>query len=237
MLKILIVDDNLEFVQFLFNTIKKHNENDFIITNIFSDGNNAYNYLSNNSPDVILLDLQMPKLNGIELISKLKDNNILPKIIIISGDTSLLHKIIKLGVNIEQVFYKPIDTTLLVKLLDKLMKEKNEDIINREILKYLDKFYFNKSSPGYLYIFQCIKLCLDNNKLISPFETNLYVQIAKQNNIKSNKVIKWSIDKTISSMNKYTNSSTLNEFFPYSKVTPKIFINDIFQRISMDMKK
>lgn len=74
MLKILIVDDNLELNQLLFNQIKNYNEDEFIITNISSNGEDAYNYLLTHSPDIVLLDLQMPKLNGVELISVILQN-------------------------------------------------------------------------------------------------------------------------------------------------------------------
>lgn len=237
MLKILIVDDNLELNQLLFNQIKNYNEDEFIITNISSNGEDAYNYLLTHSPDVVLLDLQMPKLNGIELISKLEAKRSLPKIIVITGDNSLLPEIIKLNIKLENIFTKPINFNSLIENLERIRKEKDNDEVELKIKELLKNFYFNKSSPGYRYIIESIKLCVKNNNLVTPFETNLYKKVAEKTNAKSNLHVKWSIDKSINVLNKYTNPDTLNKFFPYSKVTSKIFINEIFQRINNEILK
>lgn len=237
MLKILIVDDNLELNQLLFNQIKNYNEDEFIITNISSNGEDAYNYLLTHSPDVVLLDLQMPKLNGIELISKLEAKRSLPKIIVITGDNSLLPEIIKLNIKLKNIFTKPINFNSLIENLERIRKEKDNDEVELKIKELLKNFYFNKSSPGYRYIIESIKLCVKNNNLVTPFETNLYKKVAEKTNAKSNLHVKWSIDKSINVLNKYTNPDTLNKFFPYSKVTSKIFINEIFQRINNEILK
>lgn len=237
MLKILIVDDNLELNQLLFNQIKNYNEDEFIITNISSNGEDAYNYLLTHFPDVVLLDLQMPKLNGIELISKLEAKRSLPKIIVITGDTSLLPEIIKLNIKLENIFTKPLNFNSLIENLERIKKEKDNYEVELKIKELLKNFYFNKSSPGYCYIIESIELCVKNKNLITPLETNLYKKVAEKTNAKSNLHVKWSIDKSINTLNKYTNPDTLNKFFPYNKVTSKSFINEIFQRTNNEILK
>lgn len=179
----------------------------------------------------------MPKLNGIELISKLETQRSLPKIIVITGDTSLLPEIIKLNIKLENIFAKPINFKSLIENLERIKKEKDNDEIELKIKDCLKNFYFNKSRPGYHYIIESIKLCVKNNNLIAPFETNLYKKVAEKTNAKSNLHVKWSIDKSINVLNRYTNPDTLNRFFPYSKVTSKVFINEIFQRINNEILK
>ena len=237
MLKILIVDDNLELNQLLFNQIKNYNEDEFIITNISSNGEDAYNYLLTHFPDVVLLDLQMPKLNGIELISKLEAKRSLPKIIVITGDTSLLPEIIKLNIKLENIFTKPLNFNSLIENLERIKKEKDNYEVELKIKELLKNFYFNKSSPGYCYIIESIELCVKNKNLITPLETNLYKKVAEKTNAKSNLHVKLSIDKYINTLNKYTNPDTLNKFFPYNKVTSKSFINEIFQRTNNEILK
>lgn len=122
----------------------------------------------------------MPKLNGIELISKLETQRSLPKIIVITGDTSLLPEIIKLNIKLENIFAKPINFKSLIENLERIKKEKDNDEIELKIKDCLKNFYFNKSSPGYHYIIESIKLCVKNNNLIAPFETNLYKKVAEK---------------------------------------------------------
>ena len=76
MKKILIVDDDLNFVKNIFNYINNSTGNKFIVSNISINGEEAYKNLITNSFDIMILDLKMPKLNGLELINKIKDNKL-----------------------------------------------------------------------------------------------------------------------------------------------------------------
>ena len=164
MLKMLIVDDNLEFIQNLFNYIKNENQDEYIVTNICKNGEEAYKYLINNTPDLILLDLNMPKMNGSELLLKLKGNKSSSKIIIITGEPNLLPQILKLNIEIENVLIKPFNYDKLFDILKKLNKENNTINLDNLIKENMNNFCFNKSSPGYLYIVQGIKECVYNKK-------------------------------------------------------------------------
>lgn len=68
MLRLLIVNDNLEFATTLFNYIKEKNGNGYIVINIANNGQNAYKYLTQNLPDAILLNLNIPRLSRTDLI-------------------------------------------------------------------------------------------------------------------------------------------------------------------------
>ncbi len=231
MLKILIIEDDLEFVKNIFNYIKLKNEKDYVITNIITNGEEAYTYLMEHMPDVIILDLQLPKLNGEELLLKLSENKNLPKIIVSTGDASMLHRILKLNINIESVFVKPYNYDRIFEKLEEIKNEHKIIKIDNLVVDELSNFYFNKSSQGYFYIIDCIRECILQDKLVTPFETNLYSIIAAKNKVKSKLHIKWAIDKSINAINKYTNHETLYKYFSDNKVTSKIFINEIFQRV------
>ena len=119
----------------------------------------------------------------------------------------------------------------------KLLRRKRRGIRPEEIKENMNNFCFNKSSTGYFYIIQCIKECVYNKKILSPLETNLYQIISKRNNLKSNLHVKWAIDKSINSMNKYTDTSTLYKYFSIDKVTSKTFISTLSQEIISDLDK
>ena len=237
MLKILIVEDNLEFANNLFNYIKNKDNEEYVITNIITDGEEAYEYLTNHFPDVMILDLQIPKLNGKDLILKLSENKKVPKIIISTGDTDLLLQIVKLNVKIEYVCVKPYDYAKLYEQLVQINMQLREDDIEIQINNLLSEFYFNKVSVGYKYIVECIKECINQNTLLVPFETNLYSVISQKNNVKSKYHVKWSIDKSINSMKKYTHKDILNKYFPNEDITSKIFINKIYTYICHKLGK
>lgn len=76
---ILIVDDNPVDVRLTIEALKQRHQHNEII--VLSDGEEAMNFLEKNGkyknapvPDVILLDLKMPKLNGQEVLVRIKNN-------------------------------------------------------------------------------------------------------------------------------------------------------------------
>ena len=86
MVNVLIVDDNLHYAMSLMNFINKKNTN-IRVSHISADGNDAINIINNdNNINVILLDLELPKLNGNIVLEKIKNKNRYYKsIIAISG--------------------------------------------------------------------------------------------------------------------------------------------------------
>jgi YesN/AraC family two-component response regulator len=107
MKRILVVEDNkLErrlLVQFLISIFGKKAMIDDV-----SEGGEALSYLSNLEYHLVITDLVMPKVEGLELISKIKRNQYPCKIIAVSGSKPYyLHLAKKMGV--QEVFTKPID--------------------------------------------------------------------------------------------------------------------------------
>lgn len=67
---ILIVDDNPENIKVLGNLLK----NNGYEVGASSDGNKAFEFIKNEIPDLILLDVMMPGMNGFEVCEELKSN-------------------------------------------------------------------------------------------------------------------------------------------------------------------
>jgi DNA-binding response OmpR family regulator len=94
---IIVVDDDA-FIQAILNqTLSEH----FSVT-LFTDGMEAFNYLqSGNVPDLILTDLNMPGLSGMELLSQVRNSGFFSSIplIILSGkeDTETRIKCLEAG--------------------------------------------------------------------------------------------------------------------------------------------
>jgi CheY-like chemotaxis protein len=74
--------------------------------------------LESSPPDVVVLDLVMPKFDGIEVLKRMNEKQVGAKIILISGaDQSLLDRASKLaeawGLNVHAAFTKPLDPVLI----------------------------------------------------------------------------------------------------------------------------
>lgn len=80
--KILIADDHVLFSDGLKSIIG--NESDLKICGQVYCGSKVLNFIQNHPTDLILLDINLPKINGIELISLIQKQNPLIKIVMIS---------------------------------------------------------------------------------------------------------------------------------------------------------
>lgn len=81
-MKLLIADDH-EIVRTGLKRILEHNTS---ISEIFevSDGEEALKFISSQKPDVVILDIAMPKLTGLEVLKRLADRDINSRILILS---------------------------------------------------------------------------------------------------------------------------------------------------------
>lgn len=77
--KILVVDDEDDIVELLKYALK----DEFELTTAI-DGQEAIKMMEASSPDLIITDIYMPILNGLDLIKEVKKNSLIP-IIVISG--------------------------------------------------------------------------------------------------------------------------------------------------------
>ena len=111
--EILLVEDNPDDAGLAIHALKKHN----LANNLLhlSDGEEALTYLFSSemasTPKVILLDLKMPKIDGIEVLRKIKSDEsrkIIPVVVLTSSreERDILESY-KLGVNAYIV--KPVD--------------------------------------------------------------------------------------------------------------------------------
>lgn len=125
-MEILVVDDNIldrKYIKYLL-------QNNIGITPMTSkDGQDALNKIKRISFDIVITDIVMPKMEGIELIENIKSISPSTTIIAMSGENPYyLYIVKKLGV--EQVFTKPIDTDKFLELIRKTLISKPQKVLS-----------------------------------------------------------------------------------------------------------
>ena len=114
-IRVLIADDNIEFAMTLHGYLEKEEEMEVI--GMAKDGNEAYTMILEKQPDVVLLDVIMPHLDGLGVLEKLSATQItkMPLCIMLSavGQDKITQKAINLGA--EYYIVKPFDISLLIK--------------------------------------------------------------------------------------------------------------------------
>lgn len=125
-LHILIADDEQKIRQGLRNIIDWAALG-YEIVGEAADGEEAVSFLAERKPDVVLLDISMPRLNGLQVIERARQQGYEGKVIILSGysDFKYAQEAIRLGV--EYYLTKPIDEQELERLLCKLSQEIAEE--------------------------------------------------------------------------------------------------------------
>lgn len=140
--KILVVDDetvNLELISAIFID----SPNIMILT--ASDGLEAMEVLKNHTPDVIVLDIRMPRMDGIEVLDALKSDQSTSHIpvVVLSGDEKERKNALKHGAN--DFIPKPFDAEeLKLRVLNNLQVKKYQDLI-KNINEVLQKEVMKKT--------------------------------------------------------------------------------------------
>ena len=83
MYKILVVDDSALMRRIVCDIINA--DNDFRVVDVSADGEDAYNKIKNNPYDIILLDMVLPKLPGVDLLAKLSGEKIPFNVVLMSS--------------------------------------------------------------------------------------------------------------------------------------------------------
>lgn len=145
--KVLIVEDDPLVANLLDGAVKK--EKDFIVCAVAKSGQEALDFISNNQVDLILLDVYMPKMNGIEFLQKLRGKGFNQAVIMITAanDTETIQKamsygimdyIIKTSFGIERLqaaFYKYREQNNLISGSKNLDQAKIDNLLKPQLKK------------------------------------------------------------------------------------------------------
>jgi len=168
MLKVMLVDDEKSILQGLQYLIDWH-EYGFEVATTARNGREALEIIKQNAVDLIITDIKMPYMDGLELIANVKKLNHKIKFIVISGYSEFEYAKKAIDVNVIGYLLKPIDEGELANKLKDIRREHDKylsyfkhelnnflhaisngnqihldtDISNEFISKYMpDKFYY-----------------------------------------------------------------------------------------------
>jgi DNA-binding NtrC family response regulator len=107
---VLFVDDEVDFLETLLKRMKKRQLNAFGV----NSGEDALAYLKDHAVDVVVMDVRMPGMDGIETLRKIKKTNPLLEVIMLTGHACL--EIAREGMEVGAFDYlmKPCDVDQLV---------------------------------------------------------------------------------------------------------------------------
>jgi len=118
MAKILVVEDDIDFAL----TVEHALENANYTVEMVHDGNSAMEYLRQSQYDIIILDWQLPDMEGIEILSKFRARGGVTPVLMLTGKSQIRDKEIGLDGGADDYLTKPFDSRELVARIRALLR-------------------------------------------------------------------------------------------------------------------
>lgn len=126
---ILIIEDDLETLELMIEIF----ESEFSTIYSAIDGYEAIEVFNQNKIDVILCDINIPKLDGLDTINKLRKIDYSVPIIIVSAYSDSNNLLRASNSNIQGYFTKPLTLDKIDNILNKIFYHQNHEFINKKL--------------------------------------------------------------------------------------------------------
>lgn len=120
--RILLVDDEEEFITALGKRLEARN----LKVKAATSGERAIEIVDNEAVDVIVLDLAMPGMDGLEVLRRIKGDHPEAEIIMLTGHATIEKSVEAMKLGAEDFLEKPVD---IKELLEKIQEAKNKRVL------------------------------------------------------------------------------------------------------------
>jgi len=130
--RLLLAEDETELANALATILKRHN----YAVDVVNNGEDALYYLETEVYDALILDIMMPKVDGIEVLRRIrsKGNNI--PVLILTAKSEVEDKVLGLDTGADDYLTKPFSTQELLARIRAITRRRSEILENR--LKFGD---------------------------------------------------------------------------------------------------
>lgn len=172
-MKILIAEDEPKLLKALVRIFELNN---YIVDGVLN-GEDAYNYALTNDYDGLILDIMMPKMDGLEVIKKLRENNIKTPALFLTAKTEVYQRVEGLDAGADDYLSKPFYTKELLARVRAMMRRKDNytpNILSFNHVKLnpstFDIIYKENKQTLSTKEYQVLELLFTKPKIIVPTE-------------------------------------------------------------------
>ncbi|TGY43619.1 response regulator transcription factor [Clostridium sartagoforme] len=172
-MKLLLVEDEKELSEALVEILSK---NKYVVDAVY-DGEDGLNYALTDIYDVIVLDIMIPKLNGLSVLKELRKKEITTPIIMLTAKSQIEDRVQGLDLGADDYLTKPFAAEELLARLRSITRRKG-NVINDNYLSYgdvrLDLNTYDLEVKG-----ESIRLTLKEFEIIKYFMERPKVVVSK----------------------------------------------------------
>ncbi|OZB94788.1 sporulation transcription factor Spo0A [Paenibacillus sp. XY044] len=201
-IEVLLADDNREFTNLLAEYITE--QDDMMVTGIAYNGEEVLNMISESRkiPDVLILDIIMPHLDGLGVLERLREMNLSPqpKIIMLTafGQENITQRAVQLGAS--YYILKPFDMEVLASRIRQLVGQQHVTTgsmtvsttksnvvpmakgknLDANITSIIHEIGVPAHIKGYQYLREAITMVYNNIEILGAITKTLYPAIAEK---------------------------------------------------------
>ncbi|MCD4668507.1 MAG: response regulator transcription factor [Sulfurimonas sp.] len=174
---ILFVEDEKEIRDNYTKYLKRH------FLNVYEavDGEEGYSIYKNKKPNIMIVDINLPKLNGLDLVKRIRENDQNTKVIMLTAYSNTNYLLEAVELKLVKYLIKPISRDELKKALDLAVLEFSKfDVKSKKVINLEDEFVWSYTNEEMLHngvevLFtnkekQIIKLLLLNPNIVFTYE-------------------------------------------------------------------
>ena len=120
--KILVIDGNSIVTEALEDILKRKGYEEVVIAN---SGEEALQLIKKENPDLVLLDIIMPQMDGIETLKKIRKIAPNLEVIMLTGSTELEYEARKIGVS--DFLHKELGLEVFIKTVNRVLGEREKE--------------------------------------------------------------------------------------------------------------
>ena len=120
-MRILVVEDDVQIADMLTEALT----NRHYTVDVAQDGEMAWNWIETLEYDLVLLDITLPKMNGLLFCQKLRDRNFSLPVLMLTARDTIADKIIGLDAGADAYMVKPFDLEELMAQIRALLRRKS----------------------------------------------------------------------------------------------------------------
>ena len=197
-MKILLVEDNEQLNKALSVILSR---NSFIVDSAF-DGEEALTLIDEYTYDVIILDIMIPKVNGLEVLKRAREKRIETPILMLTAKSTTDDKVLGLNMGADDYLSKPFNVDELLARIKALSRRK-PSYNNNSIIEYGDLKFDTDNSTLYS----------NNNHIVLMNKESQIMQLLIKN--KNNIVSLDRITETAWNIDEYSTSENVWVFISY----------------------